>query len=302
MGATPSSGDMAAGARVRRARMRSGLSLRGLATRLETSPATLSQIENGRTRLSVVRLGEIAEVLGTTPQDVLATPPDDEETAPGASSAGGKRVGRRTVVSERSRPQEDWRRYPPLEFSPVLAAALAEFLRAGYHGTSVRDIAHRSGLSVSGIYHHYASKQDMLRTILDLTMSELLRRSRLARAQGRDPVERFSLLVECLALFHTHRHELGFVGASEMRSLEPDNHSSIAAMRNAQQCLVDDEVDAAVARGLFRNRRPHEASRAIVTMCTALPQWFRLDGPLTPEQISAYYVEFALDLMRHRAR
>ncbi|MBA8826384.1 AcrR family transcriptional regulator/DNA-binding transcriptional regulator YdaS (Cro superfamily) [Saccharopolyspora lacisalsi] len=285
------------GTQVRRARLSHGSSLRRLATAVGVSPATLSQVENGRTRLSVGRLGRIAEALETTPQQILALPPE-AESPPEASSARGPRRKHR---GERTAPERNWRHYPPLEFSPVLAAALAEFLRAGYHGTSVRDIARRSGLSVSGLYHHYVSKQDMLRTVLELTMNELLLRSREARAQGSGPVERFALLVECLALFHTHRHELGFVGASEMRSLEADNRVSIAAMRNAQQCMVDEEVEAAVEQGLFHNSSPHEASRAVVTMCTALPQWFRLDGPLSPERIAECYVEFALDLMRYRS-
>lgn len=169
----------------------------------------------------------------------------------------------------------------------------------GYHGATVRDIAARCSLSVSGIYHHYPSKQLMLQTILELTMTDLLARARAARAEGGDPVGRFSLLVEHLALYHTHRSTLGFVGASEMRSLEPDGHRRIAAMRTAQQRMVDEEAAAAVAQGRFRSGHPHEAARAVVTMCTALPNWYRPGGPLTPELIAAQYVEFALGLMRH---
>jgi hypothetical protein len=36
-----------------------------------------------------------------------------------------------------------------------------------------------------------------------------------------------------------------------------------------------------------------------VTLCTALPQWFRIPGPSTAEQVAAQYVEFALDLVRY---
>ena len=54
----------------------------------------------------------------------------------------------------------------------------------------------------------------MLLSLFDLTMTDLLARSRAARDEGTDPVSRFCLLVESLALFHTHRRELGFIGAS----------------------------------------------------------------------------------------
>jgi hypothetical protein len=33
-------------------------------------------------------------------------------------------------------------------------------------------------------------------------------------------------------------------------------------------------------------------------MCTALPTWWRPDGPYNPEQVAEQYVTFALDLMK----
>ncbi|WP_300017431.1 helix-turn-helix domain-containing protein [Pseudonocardia sp.] len=278
--------DSTPGAQVRAARTARGMSLRTLARILGVSPATLSQVENGRTGLSVARLTRIAEALDTTvPQilDVVAGPaahPDPPVRPP-----------------EPPAPAGDWREYGPLGFEPVLRAALDEFLAIGYHGATVRGIATRAGLSVPGIYHYYTSKQQLLVTILDLTMTDLLARSRAALAQGRDPAERFCLLVEHLVLFHTHRRELGFVGATEMRSLAPANRQRIAEVRTVQQRMVDREVEDAVREGRFRADHPHEAARAVVTMCTALPTWWRPDGALAPEQVARQYVGFALEVM-----
>jgi AcrR family transcriptional regulator len=190
--------------------------------------------------------------------------------------------------------------FPPLGLDPALAGALAAFLDLGYSGASMRSIADRAGLSVAGLYHYYAGKQDMLVAILDLTMGDLLARSSAARGEGDDPVARFRLLVECLALFHTHRRELGFVGASEMRSLAPQARARVAGLRREQQRMVDDEVLGAVELGRFATPQPREAARAVVTMCTALPQWFRRDGPAPPERVAELYVGFALDLVRYR--
>src|SRR6478672_5479890 len=206
------------GAQVRAARASKGLSLRDLARVLGVSPATLSQIENGRTGLTVSRLSRIADVLDLTVAQILdfvvpAAGPNQESSGP------------RPLLPA---PAAHWREYGPLEFDPVLTAALQEFLAIGYHGATVRGIAARCGLSVSGIYHYYTSKQQMLVSLMDFTMADLLARARAAQAEGRDPVERFCLLVENLVLFHTHRRELGFVGGSEMRSFEPANRQKIA--------------------------------------------------------------------------
>ncbi|MET0189063.1 MAG: TetR family transcriptional regulator [Pseudonocardia sediminis] len=288
--------DTGLGSRIRAARLARGLSLRGLAATLYVSPATLSQIENGNTGLSVSRLDRIAEALDlTVPQIYDVAVGADPAGVPAVVSTPDPGPGP-AVPSARS----DWREYGPLDFDPVLTAALSEFLHTGYHGATVRGIAARAGLSVPGIYHYYPSKQAMLVRLLDLTMADLLARSESARAEGRDPVERFGLLVENLALFHTHRKELGFVGATEMRSFESVNREKIAELRTVQQRMVDREVTQAVRDGRFRSDHPHEAARAVVTMCTALPTWWRRDGPLSAEQVAEQYVGFALELMGHR--
>jgi AcrR family transcriptional regulator/DNA-binding Xre family transcriptional regulator len=266
---------------VRIVRTARGVSLRTLARMIEVSPATLSQIEQGRTGLTVSRLGRIADALDVSVAQILDTVTDGTADAPRPTPAA----------------PSAWRVFEPLDFDPVLRAALDEFVHIGYHGATVRSIAARAGLSVPGIYHHYDSKQQMLMAIERYTMADLLARAEAARAEGRDPVERFSLLVELLALYHTHRAELGFVGAAEKRSLDPANGKAIARQRTTQQRMVDREVTDAVRAGQFRADKPHERARAIVTMCTALPTWWRPDGIYSPEQIAEQYVTFALDLM-----
>src|SRR5438874_2494033 len=88
-------------------------------------------------------------------------------------------------------------------------------------GLSLRQTADRAGMSVPGVYHHYREKQDLLVRALDLTMDELHWRVRAARSDGTNAVERLTHTVEALALFHTRRRGLAFIGASEMRSLTP---------------------------------------------------------------------------------
>ncbi len=275
------------------------MTLRQLAGLLGVSPATLSAIENGHTGISSVRLAQAASALGAPVEDLFSGQPAASRPArPGrAAPAASSRTAVPEAVGDDGTAL-DWRAYPPLDLDPPLAAALSAFLEFGYHGATMRHIAQRAGLSVPGVYHYHASKQEMLVAILDLTMDDLLSRSLAARAEGRDAVERFSLLVECLALFHTHRRELGFVGASEMRSLEPASRERIADARRRQQRLVDEEVEQAASEGSFSTRRPHEAARAVVTMCTALPQWFSDHGPAPAEEVAEQYVQFALDLVR----
>jgi Tetracyclin repressor-like, C-terminal domain len=90
-------------------------------------------------------------------------------------------------------------------------------------------------------------------------------------------------------LFHTQRSDLAFIGASEMRSVEAPNQRRIAARRTAVQHLLDVEISAACETHLAQSQMPAETGRAIATMCTSLPQWFRPDGGTSPRAISHAY-------------
>lgn len=276
---------VALGARIRELRLRRRMSLRELARRLGVSAATVSQIEHGRTGVTVSRLARIAEVLGVAVTELVRPHAAARPAAPPRPHAAEAAAG------------AGWRSFPPMALDPVLAAALDAFLEVGYAGASVRDIARRCDMSVPGLYHHYASKQDMLVELLDAYLDSLWWRTTAARDEGADPVERFALIVECLALHHTYRRALAFVGLSEMRSLVPANRERIRGLRTRQQRMVDAEAEAAHRLGLFGTPHPKDASRAVVTMCTSIPHWYRAGGPESPEEIARRYVRFALDLM-----
>lgn len=48
----------------------------------------------------------------------------------------------------------------------ILEAAYSLFLEQGYHATSMRQIARRSGLALGGIYNHFESKEQIFESVL----------------------------------------------------------------------------------------------------------------------------------------
>jgi AcrR family transcriptional regulator/transcriptional regulator with XRE-family HTH domain len=267
---------------IRAARVGAGLSLRSLARVLDISPATMSAIETGKTGVSVHRVQAIAEALDVDVRTLI----------------GGSRRASAHRVSAPGTAETTWRDFPPLTLDPVLRAAVDSFVATGYHGATMRTLAQRAGVSVPLVYHRYRDKQDLLVRIFDITMGELHWRVRAARDEGRTSVDRVSLIVEALALYHTHRRDLAFIGASEMRSLVGANRYRITKSRSDIQRLLDFEIAAAAADGHLATEQPKDAGRAIATMCTSLAQWFRIDGPSSPEQIAKEYADFALGLLR----
>ncbi|MGI5270410.1 TetR family transcriptional regulator [Nonomuraea sp. CA-218870] len=275
------------GAAVRAARLARGLSLRALAARVGVSPATMSAIETGRTPLTVDRLVEVAQVLEVPPARLLA---DAGAPAPAPAPAAAA-----TVAGPGG---GDWRSFGALALGPVLTAALRIFVARGYHAATMREVAAEAGLSVAGVYHHYASKQDMLVRLLDLTMADIRWRLLAARDAEESELGRFARMVEALALFHALRGDLAFLGASEMRSLAPGERVRIAALRDEVQHLLDEQAERAVAADGGKPVDVRTATRAVATMCTALPSWFRPGGPLSARQVARRYADYAVALLR----
>jgi len=50
--------------------------------------------------------------------------------------------------------------------SMIMDSAYTLFLEQGFHGTSMRQVAQRAGLAVSGIYNHFPSKEALFGAIL----------------------------------------------------------------------------------------------------------------------------------------
>ena len=50
----------------------------------------------------------------------------------------------------------------------ILAAAARLFRYQGYHATTMRDIAQKSGVEAGSIYYHFQSKDEILSEVLDI--------------------------------------------------------------------------------------------------------------------------------------
>lgn len=194
-----------------------------------------------------------------------------------------------------------WRDYGPTSLPKALTAALEAFAERGYEGTSIREIAARAELSVPGLYHHYSSKHALLVSLTTAVMDDLLTRSRQALAEaGPTPSERFDAVVESLLRFHMFRRDQAFVASTETRSMDPESRRAYIALRDEQQRMIDEIVEAGVAAGDFATPYPRDASRAVASMCVGIASWYRPDGPSTPEEIVERYLAIARSMVGAR--
>jgi AcrR family transcriptional regulator len=79
----------------------------------------------------------------------------------------------------------------------LLDAARALFAEHGFVGTGREDIAERAGVTRGALYHHYGSKEQLFRAVVEEIEEELAERVMRAGARSTDPFERLRL--GCLA-------------------------------------------------------------------------------------------------------
>ena len=92
----------------------------------------------------------------------------------------------------------------------LLDAAVDLFAANGFGGTSIRDIARMTDMTIPNIYYHFGSKEGLLIAILERAMQQIV--SGLGEVVGRrdlEPLERFKLLLR------THFDLLVNVGRKE---------------------------------------------------------------------------------------
>jgi AcrR family transcriptional regulator len=187
-----------------------------------------------------------------------------------------------------------WRQADDEHLTPILATARDLFYEVGFHGTTVRDIASRVGVTVPALYYHHANKEAILSALLDRSISNVIARCEQALSEaGEDPADRFRNLIECLALYMAnHRKSAGM--DAEIRALSPAARKQYSVQRRRVEAMVADTISEGVATGVFDVTSASETGRALLGMVQAITLWFRPDGGrLTASELALRYVDIA---------
>lgn len=276
----------AGGLAVRSARRQAGVTLRQFAADLGVSVGTMSAIENGNVGLTVDRLQKIARLLGMSAGELL-----ELRTAPPRSAP---------LPEPRPSRSTGWREFEPLGLDPVMSSAVEVFNEAGYHGATMRVIATGAEISVAGMYHHYPSKQKLLVALVDLTLQDLEWRVAAASGEADTPVQEFTNIVEALTLFHAERQDMAYIVLNEMRSVEEPNRTRLASVQHRIQKSLDVAASRVADLDGFAQRDLPTTTRAIATMCLALPYRFPHGSPRSDDvpRLARKYSDLALNMMR----
>ena len=202
--------------------------------------------------------------------------------------------GRLAQASGTTAPSGAWRTADDEDLSPILATARDLFYEVGFHGTTVRDIAGRVGVTVPALYYHHANKEAILSALLDRSISSVIERCEQALSEaGDDPADRFRNLIECLALYMANHRKSAAMDA-EIRALSPAARKLYSIQRRRVEQMVADTISHGVAAGVFEVTSPSDTGRALLGMVQAITLWFSPGGGrLTASELARRYVDIA---------
>ena len=191
-------------------------------------------------------------------------------------------------------PPGAWRQADDEDLSPILATARDLFYEVGFHGTTVRDIAGRGGVTVPALYYHHANKEAILSALLDRSISSVITRCEQALHEaGDDPAARFRNLIECLALYMANHRKSAAMDA-EIRALSPAARKLYSLQRRRVEQMLADTISQGVTAGEFEMTSPSDTGRALLGMIQAITLWFIPGGgPLTASELARRYVDIA---------
>jgi AcrR family transcriptional regulator len=178
----------------------------------------------------------------------------------------------------------------------VREAAVHLFAEQGYNATSMRHIARRASLTPGALYHHYESKEALLREIMEQGMANLMRSATAElAAAGSDPEQRLRALVRAHVPVHGGHREEAIVADTELRALSAESRGAIQLIRDEYEVLWRQAIEDLAADQLTLD---HCLVRfAIIQMCTGVAHWYRPEGPLSLDKITDQFGDIAVRMV-----
>ena len=178
----------------------------------------------------------------------------------------------------------------------IAEAAIEAMSEHGYHGTSVRDIADRAGILSGSLYHHFASKEEMVDEVLRDFLDWLFARYRQIIDTEPNPLERLKGLFLTSFDAIEHRHAQVVIYQDEAKRLLPqERFSYLEDLNRAQRQMWEDVLAQGIEEGHFRPDLDVDLVYRFIRDTTWVSvRWYQPGGPLTAEQVGRQYLSIVL--------
>ncbi|MGE7956587.1 TetR/AcrR family transcriptional regulator [Pseudomonas sp. NPDC089530] len=168
----------------------------------------------------------------------------------------------------------------------LLQTAAHLFRNKGYERTTVRDLAGAVGIQSGSIFHHFKSKDDILRAVMEETIHYNTALMRAELAEASNVRERVLALIRCeLQSIMGGSGEAMAVLVYEWRSLSAEGQADVLALRDIYEQIWLQVLGEAKQAGFIKGD-VFITRRFLTGALSWTTTWFRADGSLTLEQLA----------------
>src|SRR5574340_1827374 len=165
----------------------------------------------------------------------------------------------------------------------ILDAAAQVFREKGFHGASMQDVAAAVNLQKASLYHHVASKQDILLALLERALSMLTAQIGSVASRPLPAEEKLKAMMRAYLSVLSESPDLSSVLLFEHRSLDKKNHARHVPQRDKFEGLWREVLNEGVQAGIFECEDTSIAVRALMGMMNWTLTWYRPGGEKTIE-------------------
>jgi AcrR family transcriptional regulator len=178
----------------------------------------------------------------------------------------------------------------------LLELAAVMFAERGLRATTVRDIADGAGILSGSLYHHFASKEEMVDELLRGFLDWLFERYREIVDSEPNPLERLKglFMTSFEAIEHRHAQVVIYQDEAQRLSSQP-RFSYIEDLNKQQRQMWIDVINQGVKQGYFRRDLDVDLVYRFIRDTTWVSvRWYQPGGPLTAQQVGQKYLAIVL--------
>ncbi len=178
----------------------------------------------------------------------------------------------------------------------LLELAAAMFAERGLRATTVRDIADAAGILSGSLYHHFASKEEMVDEVLRGFLDWLFARYQHIVDTQPNPLERFKglFMASFDAIEDRHAQVVIYQDEAKRLSLQP-RFAYVEDLNRKQRQMWVDVLQQGIKEGYFRPDLDVDLVYRFIRDTTWVSvRWYQPGGPLTAEQVGRQYLSIVL--------
>jgi AcrR family transcriptional regulator len=175
-------------------------------------------------------------------------------------------------------------------------AAAALFWREGYSATTTRQIAAALGIRQASLYHHMASKEDLLYRICLSSLEPFLEDVPATVQRADCPLEQIRLFIRMhlTTLLRYQQRNVTFL--TELRSLSHRHRSEVLGLRDKYERFSRSILEGGQSTGAIRKDIPVKyLSLALMSTLNYAALWFRKEKALNEGELAEIFTKVFLD-------